>query len=221
MAIFDNSASGQVSSGNSTLTYAFTCSGMNRLLTVFVDYLANDRTITGVTYNGVAMTAVYNQSYNSARVHGYFYLANPASGSNNIVITLSGSGTQPIVSQALSYTGVAQSGTIMDVKNLNTTTGVSVSSRTVSVTTTIDNDWIVGYCFTGGTISAGANTTMRGSIAGLLEEIQGYDTNAAQTPAGSHSVTVNISPNNTELAMYIAAFAPFVTSTNGNFLAFM
>ena len=54
MAAFDAAGSGPSTSATS-LTWSHTCAGANRIL--FVGFLSNG-TVTGVTYNGVAMTQV-------------------------------------------------------------------------------------------------------------------------------------------------------------------
>lgn len=69
-----------------TLTFAHTCSGINRVLIVGV--ACNGYVLTSVTYAGVGMTKKAEASESS----GYAYiwsLIDPATGANNIVITSS------------------------------------------------------------------------------------------------------------------------------------
>lgn len=49
---------------------------------------ANASNVTGITYAGVAMTLSTSQIYNADNVKVYqYYLINPASGANNIVVS--------------------------------------------------------------------------------------------------------------------------------------
>src|SRR4051812_6117328 len=66
-------------------------------------------TISGVTYNGVAMTAVPSGTVSwssGASKITFFYLLNPATGSNTVSITWSASsGAIDSISGAISFTG--------------------------------------------------------------------------------------------------------------------
>jgi len=103
MAIaFDATSSGS-SGGASSITFAHTCTGSNRVLfvTVIGEVIPS---ITGVTYAGVAMTQVGSSvSGGGSRSIHLFYLDNPASGANNVVVSSSPSGFMSAVSS--SYTG--------------------------------------------------------------------------------------------------------------------
>src|SRR5882724_8240704 len=106
MAIsFDVAVNGSFAS--TTLTWSHTCSGTNRYLVVLIRAGSAD-TLTGVTYNGVAMTPLKKILVNtSGSVQDNFYvygLANPASGANNIVASASTAVT--ILGLSASYKGV-------------------------------------------------------------------------------------------------------------------
>lgn len=94
----------------SSLTFAFDVgAGSDRFLIVLA---GTDRgsatTISSATYAGVSMSA---QAGTTSAASGYdyrlFYLANPTSGSNNVVITYSDGNAQPKAVAAV-YTGVDQ-----------------------------------------------------------------------------------------------------------------
>lgn len=92
-------------------TGSYTCSGSNRLLLVAVCYAAgNSRTVTGVTYNGVALTSVgsLNNTTDGANnaVHLWRLIA-PSTGSNTVTATISGPPATTVLVVA-SYTGVNQ-----------------------------------------------------------------------------------------------------------------
>lgn len=153
---FDASANGSVTF-DVTLTFAHTVSGSDRLLLVAV--LCNPNSaITGVTYNGVSMTAVET---GDALIRLYA-LVNPATGSNNVVVTTDVD--NEIVAIAASYTGVDQS-TPYDGTQASAT---GDGSPSVSVSSATDN-MVVGMSgyvdASGQTVqSAGAGQTSRGSI---------------------------------------------------------
>jgi hypothetical protein len=73
-----------------TETHAFDAgSGANRVLVVGVVWRDQSNTISGVTYNGVAMTSLGAKVTEDARTSMQLWrLANPASGSNNIAVTM-------------------------------------------------------------------------------------------------------------------------------------
>jgi len=90
---YDNSSYISEKSGISSYTFSHTCAGSNRLL-VFGDghTSSSDTTVTGVTYNGVALTLVrsdQHQSGDSWRT-SIWYLIAPATGSNTVSVTLCG-----------------------------------------------------------------------------------------------------------------------------------
>lgn len=158
--------------------YTHTCSGTNRFMYFSVN--GGGTSTTGVTYNGVSATKIDE----SATKYSHWYLINPASGSNTVATTP----TSPALCSS-SYTGVKQSGqpdaTTAIVEHTNS------QSETVSVTTVADNCWVLMTFGDNnqGTISAGANTTLRTSASNVGQGI--LDSNAAKTPAGSVSLICN------------------------------
>ena len=191
----------------STNTVSYTTTGSNLYLVVGT-LIQGSFTCTGVTYNGVAMTQL--TSVDASVVSGgetnyLFGLANPASGAHNIVASFSGATTNAVL--ATSYTG-AQQTTAVEASN------TSASSGTISVTTSTNNDWLVGFARAGGNTTAGSNTTIRGAAS----NISMMDTNAAQTPAGAYSLNFTGTGGNVSQAI---ALKPFSATTNSTFLSFM
>lgn len=210
MAIaFDSITNGGYSGSASTSkTFAHTCTGSQRFL--FVSTLTDTNVVTGMTYGGVAMTLLVSQATD---YHTTIYgLINPASGVNNVVISCSGSTN--IIPQAISYTGVDQT-TLPTVTN----TGTDASSpQTLSLTTTVNNSWIMGYQrrTVGAGASAGTGTIVR--LNDAVYALATYDSNGPLTPAGSYGLTVNYTGTS---YLAIVAFAPYVApTTNGNFFLF-
>lgn len=97
-----------VTGGATSLTTAFTMSAaLNGCLVVGTNGDATTDNITGVTYNGVAMTlqGKHNAAPGSVYWQYMWTLAAPASGANNIVVTANAS--IHIETLAASYTGVS------------------------------------------------------------------------------------------------------------------
>jgi hypothetical protein len=200
---FDVSNKAGNNDGTSTLTFAHTCSGTNRIL--FVDVACNDstNTCTGVTYNGVSMTQVPGSSILVVSTRHYlFYLINPAAGANNVVATMSNS-TLWKTAVSASYTGVSQTG-FPDASG--TGSQASSPSFTESLTTVADNSWLV-WAFGNAQGTAGSNTTVRNQDA--LQFGNGFaDTNGAQTPPGSKSM--NVTGSSSTWGGIMISIAPFL-----------
>ena len=188
-----------------SLTAAFTCSGNNRLLVVAVEGSLGADVITGVTYGGVALTKIESSQQFSypSRVQSLWFLKNPASGSNNVVISASSS--DYIAAIATSYTGVKQSGGVDNsgVYLSESTTGVSITFSTNE-----DNCWTVMLEQNNvGAATVGAGTTKRGNQANDLA-MELFDSNGPITPAGSTSLSVSFSSR--KALGIMASFAPAV-----------
>ena len=178
----------RVNSGTS-MTVAHTCSWTNRGIEVTVGTTGN--VVTWVTYAGVSMTQIWSYSADGAG-NGVttWFLANPTSGSNNVVISTSVATT--IMCHIVSYTGVNQSTPVgAVVTNWPTTTG----TWTQTLTTTVDNSWLVMSWKgrSGNTITAWSNTFVRRAVEVLFTWLFVADSNSAQTPTGSKSMTVTSS----------------------------
>lgn len=126
--------------------------GTDRILLVFTSSDCNPaQTASGVTYNGVALTRYIGPisvSGGSGRIrYDAWYLVNPASGSNTLTATFTGTinsnGAQ--ISAAV-YNGAIQSSSAIN-KNSNANTGSSDNTTiSTSVTPDVAGCWIVGFC---------------------------------------------------------------------------
>lgn len=183
MIAFDAFSSGSVLPGSS-ITFSHTCSGSDRILIVGI--IANNAdVITGVTYNGVAMTLARKSAFTGPTMYLYYLLA-PATGANNIVVSAS-SGGEYIRATAVSYTGVQQSGQ----PDATAENNVSAASITTTLTQVVAKAWQVGVVQGAhdGTVTAGAGIgAIRGTVSGGYNSIG--DSNAP-TNAGSRSMTWN------------------------------
>lgn len=171
----DNSTSASQASGTS-LTFSHTVSGSNRILFVSAYGGADGTDITGMTYNGVAMTFIAKAKYaaNNSYMHTYYLIA-PATGANNVVVSYNINARMGAI--ASSYTGVKQTG---QPDAFNKTEQGNATSITTNVTVVATGCWI--YCGNEGsncmqsTMSPSGNlTTFRTS--GIDDAVQVADSN--------------------------------------------
>ena len=211
MAIsFDASSSG--STTDTSLTFSHTCTGSNLIL--FISARTNNNaTVTGITYNSVAMTRIATGTVNpiSSRYVTLFYLLSPATGAHDIVISLSGSDS--VGGHGLSYTGALQSG----VPDASDTTSVTGTSSTNDVTTVANNCWIV-------TTHANSEADSVGTT-NITDRIGtgGYETGdyGPKTPAGAITLTWDFSPTTVNDALVAGSFAPAPEEISGSYGFFM
>src|SRR5437870_1100407 len=188
---------GEVSSsqtgGTSTTTWAHTTSGTNRVLVVGVSWAnITTRTVTSVTYAGQTMTsagAAVNAGNAGAEI---FYLVAPATGSNTVAVTLSGSANS-LVGGAVTLTGVNQTtplGIFASATGSSITPSVTVTSNTGE--TVVDTVSLT---------SSGAMTVSGGQTQQWQAGTSGRG--AGSTKPGASSVTM--SWNSANLAWAIGA----------------
>lgn len=129
---YDTDTDSTSQSGAST-TFSHTTSGSNRTLAVsFSSY----RGASSCTYNGVSMSLGTSASVGQAK-SGVYYLASPASGSNNVVFTPTSGGMDHLC--AISFTGTDASP--LGVVGTNTATNSNTISK--AVTSTQANSFLV------------------------------------------------------------------------------
>ena len=205
MAIaFDAFTDGNYTNSATTHTFSHTCTGSDRIL--FVTGFTNTSSdyITGITYNGVAMTLVNKLAAAASRYAYIFYLVAPATGANNVVLTASSSSA--LGGNASSYTGASQTGQ-PDASSSQT---IGASPVNNSVTTVADNCWsILTQLNNQLTPSvASTNSTLRGGNT-TFTDAQIFDNNTAITPAGSYTMTTT-NPDDGDYIYLMASFAPAV-----------
>lgn len=181
MAIaFDASSSGSVNS--TSLTVSHTCSGSERILFACITtYTNNSDAVTGVTYNGVAMTRVPTDGYQamSGNAVYLYYLVAPSAGTFDMVISVASS--RLIKTVNASFTGVEQ---VNPIDASTKGTQATATTTTATITTTTNNCWLIASMSNeGSAYAAGANTTIR-----VAESDIECDSNGPKTPAGSHSL---------------------------------
>ena len=110
---FERGTSGIHNTGGTTHILSFNVSGSDTLLVVGWAHDDNGH-VTSVTYNGVSMSSIADQSVarttgGQALRTGMFYLLNPAAGTHDLALTRNISSATMDFTVAL-YTGVKQSG---------------------------------------------------------------------------------------------------------------
>ncbi len=189
--------------GGDDLTVAYTVGGgSDRLLVVGVVGDTGSDLISGVTYNGTAMTLA--DSFAPGNRYSYlFYLLNPSTGSNNVVVT--NSSNCYILAQAADYSGVGS----FDAK-IEAQTAGTATTKTTSLTTIAADCWIIlyehGYDAVSTSPTAGTGATRRVNEAAFgLGGL--FDTNGTVS-AGSNSMQTNRTFDVTQITHFMVSFAP-------------
>lgn len=164
--------------------------------------------VTGVTFNGVAMTRLLKRNIGTTAAGYVYYLINPDSTTANIVASLSPNSNCHIV--AWQYEGVKQTG----FPDYSAGQG-GTPTFSPSFTTVADNAWCVvwGASEAGGSYNAGSSTNKRYAGAVLSAVVgQAFD-GGPRSPAGSNSITIN-DGGSAQPSEYIKfSMAPVVTAS--------
>lgn len=180
---FDTASNSGYQAAASTYNWNHTCTGADRYLVVGVSMLSLAQTVTGITYNSVAMTFLgsRNSVSGAARIEQWGLVA-PSTGTNPIAVTLSGAIAS--AGNASSYTGVHQTSPT-EAFNSAQATNVGAADATVNITTVADNDWVVDTVATDDTaITVGAGQTQTGNVTGAGGSgAMSYE--GPKTPAGA------------------------------------
>ncbi|HEY9712213.1 MAG TPA: fibronectin type III domain-containing protein, partial [Chroococcales cyanobacterium] len=202
---FDNAADGGNNGGSTaTLSYAYTVgSGSNRLLIVNVIGGVSADDISSVTYAGTPMILLGKVQASSNAFQYVYYLLNPASGSNNVVITAASS--HYLISQAASWSGVKQSAQ-PDAFTTNSA-AAAITSTTTSLTTVAAGSLVVQGVWSDSHLAAG-----QGSAPLIVEsafQAGGIfaSTISPVSPAGNVGMTT-ISDGTMSTGVIMASFSP-------------
>jgi hypothetical protein len=202
-------------SATSSFTFAHTCTGSNLILFAMIGDAAGGL-FTAATYNAVSMSQIGTNQIDgsSAGASGMWNLVAPATGSNNVVFSISNPADVEW-GAASSYTGAAQTGQ-PDSHNQ----GSNSSSANITITTTVvaSNCWLVGiaegYNVSGpGTFSSSQDARAQNDnfFAGHYGAIAG-DTNGT-VGTGSQSMTFAAS-GTASFSSVVASFAPVPFSSS-------
>lgn len=125
---------------SSPFAWSHTCTGSDLILVVCAWVNSSD-TVSGITYNGVSLTEQAAQTTSNGLTASIWTLANPATGSNNVEITVSGSGWS-CWAEAISYTDGNTSNPVTDTGEYL----FSTSPYDCDLTVTNDDSYLVGFC---------------------------------------------------------------------------
>ncbi|MBK7764284.1 MAG: hypothetical protein IPI46_13225 [Bacteroidetes bacterium] len=180
----NTSSASSANPNSTTFTLSHTVgTGSNRLLMVGISQ--KNKTITGVTYGGTAMTLLDERiTGTNARIHVYYMIA-PPSGTADVVVTLSANPDKGIIVGATTFTGVNQAGgastfgTWVENNLNNNTATIAATSATGELVY-----GVVAYRNTNMTLGAGQTSLWNIASGG---EMRG----GASTEPGAASVTMS------------------------------
>ena len=202
---YDGSADGGNNSGSTaSLSYSYTVGvGPNRLLLVNLigDTAADD--ISSVTYAGAPMTLIGKVQAASNNWQYLYYLLNPASGTNSVVITAASS--HYLISQVASWYNVRQTGQ-PDAFTTNTAQAGS-TSITTSLTTAASGSLVVQGLWSYGHLAAGTGATPILTDAAFDAGGIFASSGSPVSPPGNVSMTT-ISDGASSSSVIMASFAP-------------
>jgi prepilin-type N-terminal cleavage/methylation domain-containing protein len=191
---------GQVSTFSHTIG-----AGSNAVLIVGVSMtkVGEDETtsVVSITYNGVALTKIRsdNDIIRFGRTE-LWYLLSPATGTHNVVVTLSQTIGDHFINGAVSLTGVSQVAPEANSGNLTTGTSISVDVATINT-----NNWVVDVVTTGGT-NATKNSSQVLRYPGSANEYGG----STKGPNSPGIVTMAWTTSfSADMAISAASFSPY------------
>lgn len=211
MAIAFDAGTYSAAATSTSLTFSHTCTGSSRILFVMGhDKQTSATVVTGVTYGGAAMTQVNTLAGSATqndRAITLWYLVNPASGANNVVVSASESVSLRF--HAVSYTGARQ---ISQPDGSDTSTGNGVATISTDITTTADNCWMLMF----GKDDVHTYTSTTGDTMRLASDAAGHfiaDTGAAITPAGANTMTIQPNTGSIVVGALAVSFSPVQSAT--------
>lgn len=199
-------------------TVAHTCTGANLVLAVCSSVESNvgptNNPITGITYNSVALTKIRSDQRVDSNRSEIWYLINPSTGANNIIVTYTGL-TEGGVIGGISLTGVDQNSPLDANAGGTTHNGTLITG---TITTIAANAWVVdsvhGAASTG-TLTGSASQTQRYEDVSAAHCRGGASTNGPIATPGTVGMTWTASASETEGVISIASFAPVASGPTG------
>lgn len=185
----DSNSGAQTTS--TSYSWNHTVTGSNTALAVGVDIRGTSCTVSGITYNSVALSLVTGATAtNGTRRSESWFLVAPTTGTNSIAVTLTGCTPSASAGVAVSFTGVAQ--TSSTEAGNGATGSASTGPAQVTITSVTDNTFMFVNAISGGTttsLSALSGQTLSADVAlaGTFRGGGGYIT-AAVTPAGAKTM---------------------------------
>lgn len=212
--VYDTTSTGMDAADPSSLTWSHTTTtSSNRVLVVATSTESDTsghtaQTVSGITYNSVALTKV-RSDYITDNGTELWYLVNPATGANNVVITMTGT-VDGLFGAALTFSGVDQTNPI-DNNAGTTTTGLSISQ---SITTNVADAMIVNimqHYNSSAVLTPDADQTQRFNTPTTGDNNQAGGTRLVTT-AGSYTTTWTTDIND-GMTLSIVSLKPYVASS--------
>lgn len=211
MAISFDAAATKYESGTvSSTDLSFTNAG--NILVVMTRAYDALHTVSGITYNGVAMTQSGTGDGLGTDTMQRWYLLSPSVGTANITVSLSIPGRVDI--GAISLNLAQQSG---QPDAAGSATGNSTTA-TRSITTVANNTWSIMAAFSNGATGAwtsGTNCTV--PVGGSINDRVAIGYGGPKTPAGAFSQTINVASTGGWGVEQIS-IVPSVITNSGSFL---
>lgn len=145
---------GHWNGSESNITWAHTVGSSNGVLIVFIT-VTSGKTVSGCTYNGVAMTQISDTGGSSYRIY-CFKMINPPTGSHNVSASCNGVYMR---GSAVSFSGADQTTQpdVTPVTGWNNSSGWS-SPKTISITTENPSWLVAGIAAVDGGVAASTDT---------------------------------------------------------------
>lgn len=210
---FDLSTNSGAQLTATSYSFSHTITGSNPYLiaTVNIRMNAANGAVSGITWNGTALTVIGTPVANGSRRTELWDLTAPVTGAHTLAVTMATAPTDSVTG-ANSFTGVDQT-TPRDAQN--TATGNTTSNQpNVTVTTVADNSWTVDAMTIGITDCTTATTQMYGVVLGTLKGHASYK--GPKTPAGGEVMSYTGCSTAITWAMSGASFKPFVSAAVNN-----
>lgn len=168
-----------------TRTISFTVGGIGRVLVVGITVdTANSSTVSTVTYAGVALGRPATAG--SSPLTEIWTLANPATGTNDLIVTLTGFDQMAV--GVLSFTGADTSSPTshLDVPAVSAFSTTNGNTASVSITPVTNNAWIVDTV----SVNRGVLTTM----TSMTNRLERWNLRLGGSVTGAGSTLGPISP---------------------------
>lgn len=218
MISFDTSLPVAVGTGSSTQTRSLTvASGDDRVLIVWALTNSGSNPITGITYNGAALTKLGSVSREAFDTE-MWYLVAPDTGTHDLVLTATG--TPAFVSTATVLQGVDQTTPFPNTAKTDSSTGSTISD---SVQVDDSDSWIFAGTRTGGKYPNATGTNYDRREYNTSNGVHIGDTNGQVGSTGSTTVSVGLNTSDT-WAVFLAeikAASGAAPAQNSNFLGLL
>lgn len=196
MAIAYDKSDGDYVASSATATVSVAATAANELAVILTTN-NNGAALSSVTVGGAAATFVGQYAYAGSQRFSIFYYYNPPTSSTAYVATATNA-TNDTEIVVMLYSGAASTQSHTPVTATNT------GNVTASITTTVDNSWLVSLSrnTSSGPTGAGTGTTKRqddgvGDVTFSTVLLSSYgDSNGAKTPTGSYSMQWTAGGNN-------------------------